>query len=204
MDLYKRIENQLQSRTRVNIVIAGITCSGKTTLANAIWKHFSDKYKVAVMSQDDYFKDYYDMPVEGRTIVADAIDAFWTDEFKFDVAQLLKDGVVMTPRYDIATNTRISKNRIIRSGRINIFEGLHTIHLLGDLKNSIFVYVDTDIETCLERRIARDTSKYHIPEPSVRWYWNNYVIPMSKRYVFQQMVDADVIIDGKGGDAYDC
>ncbi|MCR5185870.1 MAG: AAA family ATPase [Clostridia bacterium] len=204
MNLYKRIENQLQSRTRVNIVIAGITCSGKTTLANAIWKHFSDKYKVAVMSQDDYFKDYYDMPVEGRTAVADATDAFWMEEFKFDVAQLLKDGVVMTPRYDIATNTRISKNRIIRSGRINIFEGLHTIHLLGDLKNSIFVYVDTDIETCLERRIARDTSKYHIPEPSVRWYWNNYVIPMSERYVFPQMVDADVIIDGKGGDAYDC
>ena len=203
MNLYKRIENYLQQRTRVNVVIAGITCSGKTTLANDIRKHFSDKYKVAIISQDDYFKDIWDIPNSRKGVLADGFDAFWTEEFQYDVSMLLKNGVVMTPRYDIASNTRLSKNKIVRAGRINVFEGLHTIHLLEDLNNSIFVYVETDVDTCLERRIARDTSKYHIPEPRVREYWKDCIIPLSERYIFPQKARADIIINGKGGDEYD-
>ena len=52
MNLYEEIEKHLQSHSTVNIVIAGITCSGKTTLANAIRKYFSGKYEVGTVRQD--------------------------------------------------------------------------------------------------------------------------------------------------------
>ena len=104
------------------------------------------------------------------------------------------------PRYDVATNTRICKNKIVRVGNVNVFEGLHTIHLLKELDDCINVFVDTEIETCLERRIARDTSKFGVPEARIRHYWEYCIKPMCERFIFPQKVYADIIISSKGGD----
>ena len=200
MNVYEKIEKHLQNHSTVNIVIAGITCSGKTTLANAIRKYFSDKYAVAIVSQDDYFKNLPDIPRVREGYLTDSIDAFWTAEFKHDVQLLLQNGVVTMPRYNIATNTRISKSKIVRVGKINVFEGLHTIHILSELDDCINVFVDTEIETCLERRIARDTSKFGVPEARIRQYWDDCIKPMCERFIFPQKAYADIIISGKGGD----
>ena len=187
----------------VNIAIAGITCSGKTTLANAIRKYFSNEYAVTIVSQDDYFKNLPDIPRAREGYLTDSIDAFWTAEFKHDVQQLLRNGLVKMPRYDVATNTRVAKYKIVRVGKVNVFEGLHTIHLLKELDNCINVFVDTEIETCLERRIARDTSKFGVPETRIRQYWNDCIKPMCERFIFPQKAYADIIINRKGDDSYD-
>ena len=200
MNVYEEIEKHLQSHSMVNIVIAGITCSGKTTLANAIREFFSNKYAIAIVSQDDYFKNLPDIPRTREGYLTDSIDAFWTAEFKHDVQQLLQNGVVTMPRYDVATNTRIAKSKIVRVGKVNVFEGLHTIHLLKDLDDCINVFVDTEIETCLERRIARDTSKFGVPEARIRHYWDDCIKPMCEIFIFPQKVYADIIISSKGGD----
>ena len=200
MNLYEEIEKHLQSHSTVNIVIAGITCSGKTTLANAIRKYFSGKYVVAIVSQDDYFKNLPDIPRAREGYLTDSIDAFHTTEFKHDVQQLLQNGVVTMPRYDVATNTRICKNKIVRVGKVNVFEGLHTIHLLKELDDCINVFADTEIETCLERRIARDTSKFGVPEARIRQYWDDCIKPMCERFIFPQKAYADIIISSKDGD----
>ena len=203
MNVYEVIENHLQSYSMVNVAVSGITCSGKTTLANSIRKYFSKRYKVAIVSQDDYFKNLLDIPREKNGYLTDSIYAFWTEEFKNDVKQLLKNGIVTMPRYDIATNTRIDKSKMISVGRINVFEGLHTIHLLKELQGCINVFIDTEIETCLERRIARDTSKYGVPEARIRQYWEDCIKPMSERFIFPQKEDADIIISSKGDDSND-
>ena len=203
MNVYEEIKKHLQSHSTVNIAIAGITCSGKTTLANAIREYFSDKYAVAIVSQDDYFKNLPDIPRAREGYLTDSIDAFHITEFKHDVQQLLQNGVVTMPRYDVVTNTRISKSKIVRAGNINVFEGLHTIHILRELDNSINIFVDTEIETCLERRIARDTSKYGVPETRIRQYWNDCIKPMCERFIFPQKSFADIIISCKGGDIND-
>lgn len=200
MNLYEEIESYLQNHSMVNIAIAGITCSGKTTLANAIRKYFSDKHAVAIVSQDDYFKNLPDIPRAREGYLTDSIDAFWTAEFKDNVHQLLQNGVVTMPIYDIATNTRIAKSKVVRVGKVNVFEGLHTIHLLKELDDCINVFVDTEIETCLERRIARDTSKFGVPEARIRQYWNECIKPMSERFIFPQKEYADIIISRKGGE----
>lgn len=201
MNVYEEIEKHLLSHNAVNVAISGITCSGKTTLANKIREYFSDKYLVAIVSQDDYFKNLPDIPRVREGYLTDSIDAFLTLEFNHDVQLLLQNGVVTMPRYDVATNTRIAKSKIVRVGKVNVFEGLHTIHLLRGLENSINIFVDTEMETCLERRIARDTSKFGVPETRIRQYWDDCIKPMSERFIFPQKEYADIVVSCKGGDA---
>lgn len=203
MNVQEEISKYLLSCNIVNVVIAGATCSRKTTLANEIRNHFSDRYPVTVVAQDDYFKNLPDIPRVPEGYLTDSIEAFWTAEFKHDVQKLFTNGVTTMPRYDIATNTRVSKNKIVRVGRINVFEGLHTIQLLGDLDNCIKIFIDTDINICLKRRIARDTSKFGIPESRICQYWNDCVKIMCERFIFPQKEYADIIIECKGGEFND-
>lgn len=199
MNVQEAISKYLLSYDTVNVVIAGITCSGKTTLANNIQNHFSDRYSVTLVAQDDYFKNLPDIPQIREGYLTDSIDAFHAIEFKHDVQSLITYGFATMPRYDIATNTRVSKNKIIRTGIINVFEGLHTIELLGKLDNSIKIFLDTDIDVCLKRRIARDTSKFGIPEVRIRQYWNDCITPMCEKFIFPQKEFADITIDCNSG-----
>ncbi len=203
MNVYEEIKEHLLSHNTVNVVIAGITCSGKTTLANNIRKYFSDKYAVAIVSQDDYFKNLSDIPRVREGYLTDSIDAFHVTEFKYDVQLLLQNGVVIMPKYDVATNTRIAKSKIVRAGNINVFEGLHTIHLLKDLDNCINIFVDTGSEVCLDRRIARDSLKFGVSETRIREYWHDCIKPMCEKFIFPQKAYADIIINCKGGDIND-
>lgn len=194
MYIKEEIKEVLREKGRVNVIITGTTCSGKTTLTEMLWNYFRNKYLTAIVEQDNYFKNLSDIPIVKEGYLTDSIEAFYTEEFKYDIAILQRYGTVEMPIYDISTNTRISKKRVM-IGDINIFEGLHTIHLLSDLENSIKIYIDTDINTCLERRIARDTSKYGIPEKRIREYWSDCILPMCERYIFPQKEMADIIIN---------
>lgn len=203
MNIQEKISKNLLSHDSVNVIIAGITCSGKTTLANEIREYFSDKHLVTIVAQDDYFKNLVDIPRVREGYLTDSIEAFHVEEFKSDVKKLLTNGVVTMPEYDIATNTRISKKKIVRAGSINVFEGLHTIQLLKDLNNSIRIFINTDIDVCLNRRIERDTSKFGVPEVRIREYWNDCVKPMCDRYILIQKENADITINCKDGGFYD-
>lgn len=203
MNIYKELEKSLKSNGTVNVVIAGITCSGKTTLANNIRKYYSNEYEVAIVSQDDYFKDLPNIPRVKKGYLTDSINAFCTAEFKNDVQMLLQSGTITVPKYDVSTNTRIAKCKIVKVGKINVFEGLHTINLLRDLENSISIFINTEVWLCLRRRIERDTSKYCISETRIRQYWDDCIMPMCEQYIFPQKQFADIIINGKGGDIND-
>lgn len=194
MNIKEEISNYLKNHEIVNVIIAGTTCSGKTTLANEIRNYFSGTYAVTIVSQDDYFKDLKEIPRTRKGYLTDSINAFHTTEFKNDVETLLKNSSVIMPKYDISSNTRISKNKIVKSGKINVMEGLHTISILGYLDNSIRIFLDTDINMCLSRRIARDTFKYGIPEDRIRQYWYDCVEPMCKEYIFPQQKLADIVL----------
>lgn len=99
------------------------------------------------------------------------------------------------PNYNIPTNTRINKEKVIRKSKVNIFEGLHAIDFLSDfMPDCISIYIDTDMETCLHRRIARDTSNLHVTEDVVRKYWNDCIKPVSEKYVFPQKDYADNVL----------
>ena len=200
MNLKEEIGKYLVTHQTVNIVIAGITCSGKTTLANQLRDYFSNKYSVTIISQDDYFKNLADIPRIYEGYLGDSIDAFHVEEFKYDVEILLKKGVAIMPKYEIETNTRISKNKIVRRSTINIIEGLHTIHILNGLNNCITIYLDTDIGTCLRRRIKRDFNRFEIPRSSTIRYWSDCILPISERCILPQKELANIVINNEGGE----
>lgn len=193
MNIYQKVSNFLETHDTVNIVIAGQTCSGKTTLAKQIHKHFSENHSVCIISQDDYFKNLCDIPVGAGWYLMEVPEAFEVEEFRSDVRSLLQYGYAKMPIYDISANMRVSKNKMIHSCKINIFEGLHTIQILSDLENSISIFVDTPPVTCLERRIARDSENLGVPENRIREYWNDCIQPMSERFVLPQKYYADII-----------
>lgn len=194
MDIYEKIEEQIQTRYHANVVIAGQSCSGKTTLANQISEHFKDKYSTTIICQDDYFKDLPDIPVVREGYLMDVPDAFCISELQHDVTFLLQYGTVNIPIYDIATNTRTNKRKFITSGQITIIEGLHTIHIFKNWTKCTKVYLDTTPDTCLKRRIARDTTFLDVSDSRVREYWNDCIQPMSERFIFNQKDFADIII----------
>lgn len=194
MDIKLGIQQHLQKHASVNLILAGITCSGKTTLANHFRQLLEKEYTVTIVSQDDYFKDLHAIPRTRGGYLTDSIEAFHTLEFQQDVQLLFQNKVVMMPRYAMASNARISKNKIVRLGQVNIFEGLHTISLLKGLGNCIKLYVDTNPTICLKRRIARDTSKYGIPEERIREYWRECIQPMCEQFIFPQKQEADILL----------
>lgn len=177
-----------------NILISGMSCSGKTSLSNEINKYFCKDYTISIISQDSYFKNIEDIPTWKNGYLTDSFDAFHINEFKNDINTLLEKGIVYIPNYDVSINKRLSKSNLITLGNINIFEGLHTISILNNLNNCVKIYIDTDNDICLDRRIQRDTTKYNIPEKIIENNWKNNIIPMYKKYIYPQKEKADIII----------
>ena len=178
----------------MNIVISGMSCSGKSTLGDKIdgSLHFEE---------DWYFKDKKDIPCVRSGYLFDSINAFNINEFKKDVDKLLKDGYVYVPSYDVVNNRRVSKNRIIYRKDNNVFEGLHVINILKDLRDSLKIFMDIPFDICLMRRIQRDKG-FGISEEEVIRYFNEVMIPMYRCYIEPQKEYADLII--KGDDDIKC
>ena len=197
MELFEKIDDTLSKGLRANVVISGISCSGKTTLADSIYKHYkTNPYKeiVSIIPQDEYFKDLREIPRSRFGYLTDSIDAFFVKEYEHDVRYLLQYDAVRIPQYDIANNRRTQERKHIWNNPINVFEGLHTLQILRSIPGTIKVYVATDADVCLQRRIARDTLKYGVPEERIREYWEQCIIPMSEKFIYPQKALADIII----------
>lgn len=179
------------------ILISGMTCSGKTTLANEINESvFPDRS--VIISQDSYYKDLKNIPRIKSGYLLDSINAFEIGEYISDIEKLISSGFVDIPVYDVKNNARISKDERVDKKEILILEGLHTLSIFKDYVDALKVYIDTDIDTCLQRRIERD-KKYGIPEEVIRKYFEEVVLPMYELYIKPQKELADFIV-GKGGD----
>ena len=195
MDIYREISRYVHFNGTANILISGTTCSGKTTLANRVRDCLADHISVTVVSQDDYFRNLRDIPYTSNGLLMDSPEAFCQEEFKEDVKKLLANSVVKMPNYNIPTNTIIDKKKVVQKSKVNIFEGLHVIDFLsGFMPDYISIYLDTDMETCLSRRIQRDTSNLHVTEDVVYKYWNNCIKPVSENCILPQKDYADYVL----------
>ena len=177
----------------MNIIISGMTCSGKTTLSNEISSIF---YRSSIIHEDDYFKDKDKLPHNKNYYLLDSPNAFNTIEFINDINIFLNTGKVFIPKYDVINNKRLSKDTLINKSDINIFEGLHTISLLNNI-DGIKIFLDIELSICLERRIKRD-SVYGYKEEWIKEYFNKVIIPLYKLYIEPQKEYADYVIkDGE-------
>lgn len=176
------------------IGIAGGSGSGKTTLMRNLMSGFGDQ--VAVLSHDNYYRAHDELPFEQRSrLNYDHPDAFETD-MMIRHLKLLRQGVAIEcPVYDFTVHNRTSETIRIEPKRVIIVEGILIFENreLCDLMD-IKIFVDTDDDVRLVRRIKRDVAKRGRSLLSVLSQYMETVKPMYEQYVQPSKKNADVIV----------
>ena len=176
------------------IGIAGGTGSGKTTITKKIVERFGGK--VTVLYHDNYYKERHDLSYEERCkINYDHPDAFDTDLFIADLDKLKAGKSVLAPVYDFTQYDRSDRTNEIPSAPVIIVEG---ILILADRRLTdrmdIKLYVDTDADVRILRRLARDVKERGRSIDSVIDQYLNTVKPMHEQYVEPSKKMADIIV----------
>ena len=166
------------------IGIAGGTGSGKSTLTKQLVNHFGDQ--ITVLKHDDYYKAHDEMTYEERThLNYDHPNAFDTDLMLQHLRQLKKGEPINCPIYDYTVHNR---NVIIVEG-ILIFENKELCKEM-DIK----IFVDTDADIRIIRRIQRDVIERARSLESVISQYMNTVKPMHEEFVEPSKKNADIIV----------
>ena len=176
------------------IGIAGGSGSGKTTLMRNLTSGFGEQ--VAVMSHDNYYRAHDELPFEQRSkLNYDHPDAFETD-MMIEHLKLLKQGIAIEcPVYDFTVHNRSSEKILIEPRSVIIVEGILIFENkeLCDLMD-IKIFVDTDDDVRLVRRIKRDVAKRGRSLLSVLSQYMETVKPMYEQYVQPSKKNADLIV----------
>ena len=141
------------------IGIAGGTGSGKTTLTLWLKEHFGED--VSILYHDNYYKQHDDMPYEERCrLNYDHPDAFDTELLIADLQALRRGEAVHSPTYDYTVHNRAAETVEVRPARVILVEGIlifvdPALRELMDIK----LFVDTDADVRILRRIMRDVKK---------------------------------------------
>ncbi len=180
------------------IGIAGGTGSGKTTITRRLMQRFGGD--VSVIYHDNYYKAHHDMPYEERAkLNYDHPDAFDTDLLIQAVRDLKAGKTVTCPVYDYTVHDRSKETVTVRPARVVIVEGILIFENreLCDLMD-IKVFVDTDADVRILRRIIRDVRDRGRSLESVVNQYLNTVKPMHERYVEPSKRNADIIVPEGG------
>ncbi len=180
------------------IGIAGGSGSGKTTLTERLAEEFGEN--VTVMRHDDYYKKTDGMTYEERAALNyDCPDAFETDLMVRDIAALKKGSAIDSPIYDYSIHNRSKQTRHVLPTKVIIVEGILIFEnkALCDLMD-IKIFVDTDADIRLIRRIMRDVKERARSLDSVVNQYMNTVKPMHEMYVEPSKKSADMVVLGGG------
>mgnify|MGYP002773224576 CR=1 FL=1 len=184
------------------IGIAGGTGSGKTTLADKVVQSFGSN-EVSILRHDNYYKRHDEMPFEERCkLNYDHPDAFDTD-LLCEHIKLLKAGQsIQMPVYDYANHNRSDKTVTVATAPVIVLEGI-LIFAEPELCNlmDIKVFVDTDADVRILRRITRDVKERGRSLDSVITQYLTTVKPMHEQFVEPSKRRADIIIPEGGENA---
>lgn len=176
------------------IGIAGGTGSGKTTLTEQLKGRFGED--VSVLNHDNYYKSHSDMPYEERVhLNYDHPDAFDNDIFARDLAALRRGEAIQCPVYDYTIHDRSAETVEVRPARVVIVEGIlifenKAVRDLMDIK----IFVDTDADERILRRLMRDVKERGRTLDSVVSQYLTTVKPMHEAFVEPSKKYADVIV----------
>ncbi len=181
------------------IGIAGGTGSGKSTLVKEIAAEFKDD-SVCMLSHDYYYKAHDDMPFEQRCkLNYDHPNAYDTD-MMVEHLQLLKQGLTIhRPVYDFSDHNRAKEVVEVTPAKVIIVEGIlifadESLRNLFDIK----LFVDTDADVRILRRILRDVEERGRTLESVVTQYLTTVKPMHEQFVEPSKKYADIIIPEGG------
>ena len=180
------------------IGIAGGSGSGKTTLLKNLVEAFAEN--VTVLSHDNYYKRHDDLTYEQRCeLNYDEPAALETDLMAAHLDKLRRGEAIDCPVYDFTVHNRSDETIRIEPRPVIIVEGILIFENepLRDLMD-IRIFVDTDADVRLCRRIKRDVNKRGRSLESVLTQYQNTVKPMHEMYVEPSKKFANIIVPEGG------
>lgn len=176
------------------IGIAGGSASGKTSIVKILKQHLGNKAQVIFL--DAYYRGFEELPLEERKqLNFDHPDSFESDRLVRDLQQLKRGQAIEMPIYDYVAYARKAHTTTVQPHEVILVEGLLVLYYpelrdLFDLK----VYVETDSDERLIRRIVRDTIKRGRTLDSVLQQYQSTVKPMHEQFIAPSKKHADIII----------
>lgn len=180
------------------IGVAGGTASGKTTIVKIIKDYFGED--IELIGHDCYYKAHDDMPYEERAkLNYDHPNSFDTERMVKDVLALKAGTTVERPVYDYSIHNRAKETVTVYPKRILMLEGILILESkeLRDLMD-LKIFVDTDADERLMRRITRDMVERARSIESILSQYRNTVKPMHEQFVEPSKKYADLIIPEGG------
>jgi uridine kinase len=184
------------------IGVAGGTGSGKTTVVNAIVRRIGVD-KIALLPHDSYYHDWVDLPKD----VLDQKNFDHPDSLETDLlvrhVKALKDGAsIEAPIYDFKVHRRSAETRRVEPRPVLLVDGI-LLFVEPELRRllDVRIFVDTDADVRLIRRIKRDIADRGRTLDSVVSQYESTVRPMHLEFVEPSKRWADLIIPEGGENA---
>lgn len=179
--------------------IAGGTGSGKSTVAANIAAGIPSS-RIALIDHDSYYKDHSDLNDEERQLVNyDHPEALDNELMIEHIQSLLRWEPAEIPMYDFVTHSRKTETRRVEPADVIIVEGILTFvdERLRDLME-VKIFVDTDADIRVMRRIRRDMEQRGRDFSQIREQYYKTVRPMHLQFVEPSKRWADLIIPEGG------
>ena len=176
-----------------------IRTSGKTTIVNRLKEYFKDD--ISLVGHDSYYLAHDEMPFEERSrLNYDHPASFETNRMIADIRKLKEGMAVDCPVYDFTIHNRSDRTVRIEPRPVIIVEGIlilenEELRKLMDIK----IFVDTDADERITRRLIRDMQERGRSAQSVVDQYIATVKPMHEKYVEPSKKYADIIIP-RGGE----
>lgn len=180
------------------IGIAGGTGSGKSTLVKKIKEEFHDR--TTIMSHDFYYKQHNDITFEQRKkLNYDHPESFDTDLMIEHIRELASGREIQRPVYDFTIHNRVDDTVTVKPAKVIIVEGI-LIFENKELRDmfDIKLFIDTDADVRIIRRILRNVSERGRTLESVVNQYLTTVKPMHEQFVEPYKKYADIIIPEGG------
>ena len=183
---------------RLFIGIAGGSGSGKTTLAGRLAEFFGDR--LSLLRHDDYYKSRSDLTLEERAALNyDHPDAFDNALLVKHMDALRAGHDIACPIYNYAQHDRSDATRFVKSTEVIVIEGILIFDSPEILERlDIKIFVDTDADMRIVRRIKRDVDERGRDLDSVIAQYLATVKPMHEAFVEPSKRYADIIVPEGG------
>jgi len=193
----------LDTKHCVVIAIAGASASGKSLIANTIYRELCEELgtdQIGIISEDSYYRDQSHLELDVRMLTNyDHPKAFEHELLCTHLKMLKGNNSVNIPIYSYTEHTRTKHSITLTPKKVIILEG---ILLLTDsaLRNQIDVsiFIDTPLDICFMRRLVRDMAERGRSMDSVLSQYKKTVRPMFLQFIEPSKQHADIIVP-RGG-----
>lgn len=182
------------------IGVAGGSGSGKTTVANNLVKAFESEV-TTLLEQDAYYRELTNMTLEEKAKVNfDHPNSIEFELLKKHIEALKNGESIERPIYDFTTHSRKEGTVKINPSKIIVVEGI-LIFAVPEIRElfDVKIFVDTDTDEMILRRIERDMNERGRSFESIKNQYLTTVKPMYLEFCEPSKRYADVIIP-RGGE----